>query len=182
MCVLLVCLAALLCQLQGPSIPQCSPALQTASLILDTVLRLYPVANARVSDASAVQAALAALPGSNPELYGMCVPALSDLPPISVVLNIELLMPDPAALYRGVTAAAPPTPRAAGGSVGGGGEGASARDAAPVAMDARVLHALITDIRHAIALALRIHLEQVPTNGLACLCIVPSISCWAPKA
>ncbi|GIL77516.1 hypothetical protein Vretifemale_6946 [Volvox reticuliferus] len=150
---------------QDPAPPVCSPA--TTLLVMDTTLRLQPAA--KESD---VQAALAALPGGNAELHGLCVPSRSYMPQASVLLNAVLVMPDPRAVYADIAAttatASSGPPRVSHGD-GGGKAGATAirldeTDSGRDIPDA-VRWALVENLRQAIATALRIPPEQVQLHA-----------------
>ncbi|KAG2489894.1 hypothetical protein HYH03_011696 [Edaphochlamys debaryana] len=122
-----------------PRPPTCSAL--TAALVLDTTLRLPPSANE-----TAVQARMAALPGSDAGLAGLCVPAPAHMPPTSATLDVVLSMPDPTALYAAAAAAADPA--------------ADNADNASALLP-RVAEALSADVALAVALGMGVALEQV---------------------
>ncbi|GIL64810.1 hypothetical protein Vafri_18672 [Volvox africanus] len=149
---------------QGPTPPVCTSA--TTLLVVDTTLRLQPAA--KEYD---VQAALAALPGGNAKLHGLCVPSRSNMPHASVLLNAVLIMPDPLAVYADIAAPTLATPSSPSGvSHGKGGATAIRLDNADSERDTAevVRWALAENLRQAIATALRIPLDQVhlPASNL----------------
>ncbi|GLI59348.1 hypothetical protein VaNZ11_001213, partial [Volvox africanus] len=148
---------------QGPTPPVCTSA--TTLLVVDTTLRLQPAAKEYE-----VQAALAALPGGNAKLLGLCVPSQSYMPHASILLNAVLIMPHPMAIYADIAATTVATPSSPPAVSHGKGATAIRLDNTDSKMDTAevVRWALAENLRQAIATAFGIPLEQVqlPASNL----------------